>query len=134
MGLFYKIIRGDDMENLTVMFGKRLRLLRMEKKMSQEELSFKAGISAAHLGQIERAEKKPTLETIGKLAEALEVSLPELFTFETESTFICEHKENAVITKINAQLKSLTAEEQKDVLRIIRILRRNITKSKPNEF
>ena len=122
------------MDNLSIKFGNQLRKMRTAKKMSQEELSFKAGISAAHLGQIERAEKKPTLETIGKLAEALEVSLPELFTFETESTCICEDKENAVITKINAQLKSLTAEEQKDVLRIIRILRRNITKSKPNEF
>jgi len=77
------------MDNLSVKFGKRLRTLRTEKKMSQEELAFKAGISPAHLGQIERVEKKPTLETIGKLAEALEISLPELFSFskqEVETT------------------------------------------------
>lgn len=121
-------ISGDDMEKLTIEFGNRLRSLRMEKKMSQEELSFMAGISAAHLGQIERAEKKPTLETIGKLAEALEVSLPELFTFETCAQRISTDIDNTVVSKINAQLRGLTIEEQKDILRIIRILRRNMRK------
>lgn len=115
------------MDNLTIKFGNRLRMLRIEQKMSQEELSFKAGISAAHLGQIERAEKKPTLETIGKIAEALEISLPELFAFETSNKYI-DNKgtENIIISKITAQLKGMTIEEQKDILRIIRIIRRNI--------
>lgn len=118
------------MDNLSVKFGNRLRALRSEKKMSQEELSFKAGISAAHLGQIERAEKKPTLETIGKLSEALEISLPELFTFEVSTDYVKKDSENVVVSKINAQLKGLTAEEQQDILRVIRIFRRNLTRNR----
>ncbi len=47
--------------------------------MSQEELAYKAGLRPAHLGQIERAVKKPTVDTIGKLAEALNVEASELF-------------------------------------------------------
>lgn len=117
------------MENLAIQFGNRLRTMRTEKKMSQEELSFRAGISAAHLGQIERAEKKPTLETIGKLAEALEISLPELFAFEANSNDSETGTEDIIISKINSQLKGLTLEEQKDILRIIRIFRRNVTKN-----
>lgn len=96
--------------------------------MSQEELSFKAGISPAHLGQIERAEKKPTLETIGKLAEALEISLPELFMFEAGGSSSKPSAENTVVSKINAQLRGLTTEEQQDILRIVRIIRRNMKK------
>ena len=115
--------------SLSFKFGKRLRTLRTEKKMSQEELSFKAGITAAHLGQIERAEKKPTLETIGKLAEALDISLPELFTFETSSGLIKTAGENTVLSKIDAQLRGMTDEQQKDVLRIVRIFRRNLMKT-----
>jgi len=117
------------MENLSACFGKRLRTLRKARKMSQEELSFRADISAAHLGQIERAEKKPTLETIGKLAEALDISLPELFTFETDGVCAEADQEDTVISRINAQLKGLAPEEQKDILRIVRIFRRNITKN-----
>ena len=96
------------MNNLPLEFGKRLRTLRTGKKMSQEELSFKAGISPAHLGQIERAEKKPTLETIGKLAEALDISLPELFSFETEPSTLKTDTGGTVISKINAQLKGMS--------------------------
>ena len=102
--------------------------------MSQEELSFKASISAAHLGQIERAEKKPTLETIGKLADALEISLPELFTFEEVSTPNGLEVESTVTSKIIAQLAGLTESEQKDILRIIKIFRRNITKNRSKQL
>lgn len=118
------------MDNLSVKFGKRLRTLRSEKKMSQEELAFKAGISPAHLGQIERAEKKPTLETIGKLAEALEISLPELFSFDVDPSPRKADTGSTVVSKINAQLRGMTEEEQRDVLRIIRIFRRNLFKRK----
>lgn len=118
------------MNSLPVEFGKRLRILRTEKKMSQEELSFKAGISPAHLGQIERAEKKPTLETIGKLAEALDISLSDLFAFDTDTGTLMDGIDNTVVSKINAQLKGMTEAEQRDILRIIRIFRRNISKGK----
>lgn len=116
------------MSNLSIEFGKQLRTLRVAKKMSQEELAFKAGISPAHLGQIERAEKKPTLETIGKLAEAVDASLPELFTFEADYVPSKAGTEGTVASKITAQLKGLTEEEQRDILRIVRIVRRNMTK------
>ncbi len=111
-----------NMIDLAEKFGKQLRTLRTSKKMSQEELAFKAGVSAAHLGQIERAEKKPTLETIGRLAEALDVSLSELFSFEVTAGILSE--DDSVITKINAQLRAMSEDEQRDILRIIRIFRR----------
>ena len=109
------------MSEIAVQLGQRIRALRRERGVSQEELSFKAGISAAHLGQIERAVKKPTVETIGKLAAALEVPVTALFS----SAYSCETSTapNATLAKINAQLASMSEEEQKDILRIIRIFR-----------
>lgn len=108
------------MKELLHDFGKQLRALRTSRKMSQEELAFKAGISAAHLGQIERAEKNPTLETVGKLSDALEITLSELFAFE-QSTAQTEN--DTTLAKINAHLKSMTEDEKNDILRIIRIFR-----------
>ena len=124
-----KIIYGDIMSELAVAFGRQVRNLRQHKKMSQEELAFKAGLSPAHLGQIERAQKKPTLETIGRLAEALEVPVANLFSCEVSVS--SETSPNNIMEKINSQLIALSEEDQKDILRIIRIFRRSRSRSKP---
>jgi transcriptional regulator with XRE-family HTH domain len=58
--------------------GKSVRRLRIERFMSQAELSKVAGVSPAHLGRIERNEHDPHLSTIRKIAEALSVDPSEL--------------------------------------------------------
>ena len=117
------------MSELAVAFGRQVRNLRQHKKMSQEELAFKAGLSPAHLGQIERAQKKPTLETIGRLAEALEVPVANLFS--CEASVSSETSPNNIMEKINSQLIAMSEEDQKDILRSIRIFRRSRSRSKP---
>lgn len=107
------------MSDIAKQLGQRIRELRTELHMSQEELSFKAGISPAHLGQIERALKNPTIDTVAKIAVALDIPMTTLFTTDAVSA----PAQNATIGKINAQLLSMSEEEQKDILRIIRIFR-----------
>lgn len=69
---------------ILIKFGQRVRHLRKEKNLSQEELSFKADLHRTYIGMIERAEKNITLVNIEKIAKALNVDLKELFN-ETES-------------------------------------------------
>lgn len=107
------------MSNVAKDLGLRIRQLRNEKHMSQEELAFKAGISPAHLGQIERAVKNPTVDTIVKISSALDVPVTELFS----ENRIAPTPHSLTIGKINAQLIDMTEDEQKDILRIIRIFR-----------
>jgi transcriptional regulator with XRE-family HTH domain len=61
-----------------VKIGKSVRKLRIERFMSQAELSRVAGVSPAHLGHIERNEHEPHLSTIRKIAETLGVDPTEL--------------------------------------------------------
>lgn len=107
------------MSDIAKQLGQRIRDLRNERHMSQEELSFKAGISPAHLGQIERALKNPTIDTVAKIAAALDIPVATLFTMDSVSA----PSQNATIGKINAQLLNMSEEEQKDILRMIRIFR-----------
>lgn len=107
------------MSDIAKQLGLRIRELRNERHMSQEELSFKAGISPAHLGQIERALKNPTIDTVAKIAAALDIPVASLFTTDAVSTI----SQNVTAGKINAQLTGMSEEEQKDILRIIRIFR-----------
>lgn len=109
------------MESAAKLLGNRIRSLRTAMGVSQEELSFKAGISAAHLGQIERAVKKPTIETIGKIAYALDVPIVNLF--ESESDPAAASENSAIINKIIAQLSSMSESQQRDVLRLIKVFR-----------
>lgn len=60
-------------------FGKRLRQLRLAKDLSQEDLAFRAGLHRTYVSSVERGERNVSLINIYKLAEALEVSVTELF-------------------------------------------------------
>jgi len=69
------------MDNIQKQFGNRVKSLRLAKGLSQEELAFRAGIHRTYIGGIERGERNLALRNIARIAKALDVSLPELFTF-----------------------------------------------------
>lgn len=54
-----------------------IRELRVERDMKQEELALIAGISRSHLANIEQGNKKMTLETAKKIADALGITMPD---------------------------------------------------------
>ena len=60
-------------------FGDRVRRIRTQKGYSQEELAHRASLHRTYIGMIERAEKNITLMNIEKIANALDISIKELF-------------------------------------------------------
>ena len=69
----------DKQKEILIKFGLRVKQLRKEKNLSQEELSFRANLHRTYIGMIERAEKNITLINIEKIANALNVNVKELF-------------------------------------------------------
>ena len=69
------------MSELRVQFGRRLRHLRRQKDLTQEQLAEAAGISVDMLSNIERGVNAPSFETLVKLAEVLGVEVETLFHF-----------------------------------------------------
>lgn len=59
--------------------GERLKHCRMRKGLSQEQLAEKCGLHPTYIGQVERGEKNATIESIWKIASALELPLEVLF-------------------------------------------------------
>lgn len=55
--------------------GKRIKLLRAEKNISQEELAKKVGVHTNHLSRYERDLTSPSIDVVIKMAEALDVSI-----------------------------------------------------------
>lgn len=69
----------DIVSNTHKKFGQRIKVLRKENNMTQEDLAFKVGVDRSYMGFVERGEKNPTLKILSKLARALKISLSELF-------------------------------------------------------
>jgi len=71
-----------DKDVLTVDVGGRLRQLRMERNRSMRALARTSGLSTNALSMIERGRTSPSVSTLYKLAEALEVPITAFFRLE----------------------------------------------------
>ena len=96
-------------------FGQKLRYLRKTKKLSQEKLAEKADLHPTYIGVIERGEQSATLDTIEKLAGALQLNEKELFYFTS-------HDEDRLKQEILARLSGQSAKKLQKVLDILKAL------------
>ena len=69
---------GDDFKGLRVLLGQNVRLLRRELGWSQEELAENAHLDRTYISQIERAIGNPSLQSIARIAFALQVPASQL--------------------------------------------------------
>lgn len=72
------------MDELKVLFGKRLKELRISSNLTQEKLAGKANVSPDFISLIERGQRSPSFETIEKFASILKVRIYELFKFSNQ--------------------------------------------------
>ena len=112
------IIRNKDigewvMSNYNI--GSRVKRLRLESGLSQEQLALKSDITTVYLGQIERNEKNPTVKLVERIANALGLSLSEFFD---DRDRVAEH--DKILNSIIFELKDLSDDEKSEMLKIIR--------------
>ena len=67
-------------EPILVKFGQRVRDLRKERRLSQEELAELTGFHRNYIGMIERGERNPALVNIEIFVRKFDTSLSELFS------------------------------------------------------
>lgn len=67
------------MSEISKVIGQRIRNYRIQQKLSQEKLAERSGCHPTYIGQLERGEKNATLESIEKIASALNIPLSQLF-------------------------------------------------------
>jgi transcriptional regulator with XRE-family HTH domain len=80
----HELLRGEPKKQIQARSGPRwafgavLRAIRIESGISQEELGFRTGLDRTFISLLERGVRSPTIVTIFKLAEVLEVSPSEI--------------------------------------------------------
>jgi transcriptional regulator with XRE-family HTH domain len=68
-----------------MILGDRLRELREQKNLSQGDVEHRSGLLRAYLSRVENGHTIPTVETLEKLAKALEIPIYQLFYEGTQS-------------------------------------------------
>jgi len=68
------------MHDIFYTLGKRISTLRKQKKMSQEELAERCEKMVNTISNVERGLSNPRLETLVAIAQALDVSMADLFS------------------------------------------------------
>ena len=71
------------MSNIKPLFGKRLRRLRRQADLTQEQLAERIGVSVEFVSNMERGINAPSFDTLEKLADSLKLKVSELFEFQT---------------------------------------------------
>ncbi|MFB6346162.1 MAG: helix-turn-helix domain-containing protein [bacterium] len=79
------------MEPSREVISERIKELRQKKDLTQEQLSSLCNYSRTYIGKIERGEKSPSLETLIRLADALNTDLASLFQEEGSHDYAGGH-------------------------------------------
>ncbi|MBQ8170622.1 MAG: helix-turn-helix transcriptional regulator [Oscillospiraceae bacterium] len=77
------------MQDFVKLFGERVKYYRKKSGLSQEKLSELCDLHPTYIGQIERGEKKASLDTIMRICKGLELSPENLFeklSYQQENT------------------------------------------------
>lgn len=77
----YDSYMAIDIENLAQNFAKKLRIERAKRRLSQEKLAELSELHRTTISAIEREKFYPTIDNVAKIANALDMSMAELFDF-----------------------------------------------------
>ncbi len=69
-------------ETFIIRFGKNLRKIRLDKKMSMQTLAYTINVEYSQISRIELGKINTSIGTVYEIAEALEIPIKELFDFE----------------------------------------------------
>lgn len=80
--IFCPIFDNIFMSNIKKLLGHRIREIRRSKNLTQEKLAELVGIGTPNISYIETGKFAPSMDTLEKIAEVLEVKPFEMYMFE----------------------------------------------------
>lgn len=105
--------------------GRNIRKYRLMKKLRQEDLAEKAGLSINYVGAIERGEKVPSLETLLVIINSLGVSADMILADVIETGYVVKH------SLLAEKLEKLSADDRTKIYDVIDAMLKHSTQIKP---
>ncbi len=103
-------------EEITRETAARIRALRQQRGLSQEAVALRADLNPAYFGHIERGLKCPTVDTLNKIAGALDLPLWELLRFDGPPAAA---RDRDIDARCQALLTQVPEHKREQVLRIL---------------
>jgi|SRR6056297_2373879 len=85
--------------------NKKIRKLRKSKNITLKELSSKTNLSVSFISQVERGVSSITITSLKKIADALEISMKDLFEVEEEESYV-RKKDNKILVNLENSFTS----------------------------
>ena len=96
--------------------GKNIRKFRLARKLRQEDLAERTGLTANYIGMVERGEKIPALETFIRILNALCVSADMVLADVLETGYIVKN------SMIHEKLEKIAPEDRNKIYEVIDVL------------
>lgn len=112
------LIGGGDVRYNSI--GKNIRRFRTEKKLRQEDLAERSGLSTNYIGMVERGEKIPSLESFISIVNALGVSADMVLTDVLDTGYEIKH------SMLDEKLKGIAKQDREKIYAVIDTMLRNI--------
>ncbi len=97
-------------------YGERLRSLRRERGLTQEEVALRADITTSYYGQIERGSANPSVTLLEKICAVMGISISDIFTNADTNPLTID----ALSMQIIHQLNGKSDEEKELILSMIK--------------
>ena len=108
-------------------FPRRLRAARKHRRLSQGELAERSGLQASAISHFERTDRKPSLENLRRLSDALNVSTDYLVGRTSEMQGTSTHPDS-----LHRHYVGLSSEHQEVIEEFARLLAQKNHKAKQN--
>lgn len=95
--------------------GIRIRDIRKSKNLSQQQLADLAETHYSYIGALERGHRNITLQSLEKIASALEVDISDLFVYQAKM-----NQSNPILVEIMDLLLEQSETNQQKVLKILK--------------
>ncbi len=98
--------------------GNRIKSQRKKNNLSQEKLAELSNLNTSYIGQIERGEKNPSIETIYSISKALKIDISSLF----ENIINIDTNDNQYSKAVYSIMLELDEEKCKKIYDIVSIM------------
>lgn len=96
------------MTDIRARLGAALKACRARRRMTQEQLAERAGLSYKFIGEIERGDANPTIATLDRLAGALGVDMSALVTETSQGQTTDYQISRHELIRVREALESIT--------------------------
>ena len=113
-----------DTTSIAMNIGATIRTYRLQKGMSQGDIEKRTGLLRCYLSRVENGHTVPSLETLQKIAHALDLQLAQFFADDTiskdMSTLRLSEEEIRFLTQVQRYAARLSENDRKLLLAMVR--------------